>query len=192
MRFPVGGLTKSETRALAAEAGLPVANKADSQDLCFLAGTDRARFLSRHGGLSAQAGSIVDRDGTVLAQHRGHHGYTVGQRKGIGVQAHEPLYVLDKDAARNRVIVGPRPALETTRITLRDVSLHRPAARVDRVKLRYRSKPLPAMLGEDAAAGEYGALAVELAEPVYGAAPGQLACLMDGEVIVGRGTIARR
>jgi tRNA-specific 2-thiouridylase len=192
MRFPLGELTKPQTRALAAEAGLPVASKVDSQDLCFLAGTDRARFLARHGGVSEQPGSIVDIGGAVLAQHRGHHGYTVGQRKGIGVQASEPLYVLEKDATRNRVIVGPRSRLRTTHVTLRDVRLHRPAARIDRVKLRYRSKPLRAVLAEDASPGEYAALGVELAEPVYGAAPGQLACLMDGEIVVGTGTIARR
>jgi tRNA-specific 2-thiouridylase len=192
MRFPLGALTKLQTRALAAEAGLPVAGKADSQDLCFLAGTDRARFLARHGGLADRPGTVVDRFGTPLAKHRGHHRYTVGQRKGIGVQAAEPLYVLDKDALRNRVVVGPRPALETTRVQLRDARLHRDGARVDRVKLRYRSKPLAARLATDAAPGAHAALAVELDEPVYGAAPGQLACLMDGEVVVGWGTIARR
>jgi tRNA-specific 2-thiouridylase len=191
MRFPLGELTKPQTRALAAEAGLPVANKADSQDLCFLAGTDRARFLARHGGLDERPGAIVDELGTTLAEHRGHHRYTVGQRKGIGVQAPEPLFVLDKDAAHNRVIVGPRAALRTSHVTLRDVHLHRPARRVDRVKLRYRSKPLRATLTQGTAPGEHAVLGLELAEPIYGAAPGQLACLMDGDLIVGRGTIAR-
>ncbi len=184
LRFPLGRLTKAQTRVLAAEAGLPVAAKPDSQDLCFLAGTDRARFLARHGGLSQRPGAIVDLAGLPLAEHRGHHGYTVGQRKGIGVQSPEPLYVLDKDPLANRVVVGPRAALRTTRVTLRDVRLHRPASRVDRVKLRYRSKPLGAVLAADSST-------VELAEPVYGAAPGQLACLMDGELVVGHGTIAR-
>src|SRR5579884_2477742 len=99
MRFPLGELTKPQVRALAAEAGLPVAAKPDSQDLCFLAGTDRARFLARHGGLFDRPGAVVDRNGTLLAEHSGHHGFTVGQRKGIGVAAPEPLYVLDKDAA---------------------------------------------------------------------------------------------
>ncbi len=191
MRFPLGELTKPETRALAAAAGLPVANKVDSQDLCFLAGTDRARFLARHGGLSDRPGAVVDRSGTRLAEHRGHHRYTVGQRKGIGIQASEPLYVLDKDAARNHVVVGPRAALRTEHVALRDVRLHRPANRVDRVKLRYRSKPLAATLTGDAATGDNGASALELAEPVYGAAPGQLACLMDGDLVVGCATIAR-
>jgi tRNA-specific 2-thiouridylase len=191
MRFPLGDLTKAQTRALAAEARLPVANKPDSQDLCFLAGTDRARFLARHGGLGERPGLIVDRGGTPLAHHRGHHRFTVGQRKGIGVAAREPLYVVDKDGPANRVVVGPREALRTIRVPLRDARLHRDGGRVDRVKLRYRSKPLAASITGDTAAGAHPALTIDLAEPVYGAAPGQLACLMDGELVVGWGTIVR-
>ncbi len=191
MRFPLGELSKTQTRAIAAEAGLPVASKADSQDLCFLAGTGRARFLARHGGLRDRPGSIVDRAGAVLAQHDGHHRFTIGQRKGIGLQAPEPLYVLDKDAATNRVIVGRRAALATTRVLVRDARLHRPAARVDRVKLRYRSRSAGASVSGNPGPGCHGTLTLQLDEPVYGAAPGQLACLMDGEVVIGWGTIAR-
>jgi tRNA-specific 2-thiouridylase len=192
MRFPLGELTKAQTRAIATEAGLPVAGKPDSQDLCFLAGTDRGRFLARHGGLGEQPGLIVDDHGAPLARHAGHHRYTIGQRKGIGVQSAEPLYVLDKDARANRVVVGPRAALHTTRVLLRDARLHRSGLRVDRVKLRYRSKPARARVAGELAAGAHERLAVELREPVYGAAPGQLACLMDGELVVGWGTITRR
>src|SRR4051794_35646782 len=108
MRFPLGELTKPEVRALAAEADLPVASKADSQDLCFLAGTGRAAFLARHGGARERPGEIVDRGGRVLGRHRGHHGFTVGQRKGIGVAAPEPLYVLATDARTNRGAVRAR------------------------------------------------------------------------------------
>ena len=108
MHFPLGELTKPEVRAIAAQAGLPVASKADSMDLCFLAGTDRARFLARHGGLGDAPGTVVDPDGTVVGQHAGQHRFTVGQRRGLGIgAAGEPLYVLDKDPATNRVIVGP-------------------------------------------------------------------------------------
>jgi tRNA-specific 2-thiouridylase len=192
MRFPLGELTKPQVRQLAADAGLPVAAKADSQDLCFLAGTDRARFLARHGGIGNVGGEIVDRDGTVLARHRGHHRFTVGQRRGVGVTGSEPLYVLDKDAVTGRVVVGPRNALQTKRVTVRGARLHREAARADRVKLRYRSKPLRARVAGDPQAGRHASLELELAEPVDGAAPGQLACLMDGEVIVGWGTIAHK
>jgi tRNA-specific 2-thiouridylase len=164
----------------------------DSQDLCFLAGTDRARFLARHGALGDRPGAIVDSGGQVLARHQGHHRFTVGQRRGIGVTRGEPLYVLDKDAHTNRVVVGPRSALARTRVQVRAARLHRPGARVDRVRLRYRSEPLPARVAEELPAGRHRGLSIELAEPATGVAPGQLACLMDGDVIVGWGTIGRR
>ena len=191
MSFPLGELTKPEVREIAAAAGLPVASKADSQDLCFLAGTDRARFLARHGGLGDAAGAIVDGEGNVVGRHEGQHRFTVGQRRGIGIAAQEPLYVIDKDAARNEVVVGPRSALHTTRVAIRNARLSRAGARVDRVKLRYRSRPLECRLAGDPQPGRHSALEVDLAKAVDGAAPGQLACLMDGELVVGWGTITR-
>jgi tRNA-specific 2-thiouridylase len=191
MRFPLGELTKPEVRRIAADAGLSVADKVDSQDLCFLAGTDRARFLSRHAGLGEKPGEVVDARGEVLASHLGQHRFTVGQRRGIGVARSEPMYVLDKDASSNRVVIGPRSALQTTRVHVRAARLHRPGGRVDRVKLRYRSKPLRARLADELPAGRHKRLAINLYESVDGAAPGQLACLMDGELVVGWGTITR-
>ncbi len=191
MRFPLGELTKPEVRQIARDAGLPVANKLDSQDLCFLAGTDRARFLSRHGGLGERRGEVVDSRGRVLAHHQGQDRFTVGQRRGLGIARSEPMYVLDKDAASNRVVVGPRAALRATRVQVRAARLHRPGDRVDRVKLRYRSKPLRARLAEELPAGSHRRLAIDLEQAVDGAAPGQLACLMDGELVVGWGTITR-
>jgi tRNA-specific 2-thiouridylase len=191
MRFPLGELTKPEVREIAASAGLPVASKADSQDLCFLAGTDRGRFLARHGGIAERRGELVDARGRVLGHHRGQHRFTVGQRKGLGLAGDAPLYVLDKDPRTNRVVVGPRTALRRDRVELRGVRLHRDGARVDRVKLRYRSIALPARLAHGVPAGRHARLSVTLAQPVDGAAPGQLACLMDGDLIVGWGTIAR-
>jgi tRNA-uridine 2-sulfurtransferase len=188
LRFPLGELTKPEVRALAIDAGLPVASKAESQDLCFLAGTGKAAFLGRHAGLADRPGDIIDRDGAVLARHRGAHHFTVGQRKGLGVAAPEPLYVLATDAGSNRVVAGPREALATTAVRLRGARLHRDGAEVDRVKLRYRSRAVPCRV---AAEHGRGRLELELLEPVDGAAPGQTACLLRGDVIVGWGTIAR-
>jgi tRNA-uridine 2-sulfurtransferase len=192
MRFPLGELTKPEVRAIAAHNGLSVANKLDSQDLCFLAGTDRGRFLARHGGIEQAPGPVVDARGNVVGRHEGQHRFTVGQRRGLGVApTGEPLYVLDKDAATNSVTVGPRAALETTRVEVRAARLHRDATRVNRVKLRYRSRPLPCRVAAEADRGREATMTLELGEPVDGAAPGQLACLMDGELVVGWGTIAR-
>jgi tRNA-specific 2-thiouridylase len=191
MTFPLGELTKPQVREIAARAGLPVAAKADSQDLCFMAGTTRARFLARHGGLGDEPGEIVSLDGARLGAHLGQHRFTVGQRRGIGLSAGEPLYVLDKDRDGRRVVVGPRSALETSRVQLRGARLHRRGSRVDRVKLRYRSRPLRARLHGDPRPGRHRALAVDLQDTVEGAAPGQLACLMDGDLVVGWGTITR-
>jgi tRNA-specific 2-thiouridylase len=186
LRFPLGELTKPEVRALATEAELPVASKADSQDLCFLAGTGRAAFLARHGGARERAGAIVDRGGRVLGRHRGHHGFTVGQRKGIGIAAAEPLYVLATDARTNTVTVGARTDLLTHEVQVRGARLHRPAAEVDAVRLRYRSRPLPCTVEP----GAGGRVTLHLDEPVDGAAPGQTACFYAGDVVVGSGTIA--
>jgi tRNA-specific 2-thiouridylase len=191
MRFPLGKLTKPEVRGIAAAAGLPVAAKRDSQDLCFLAGTDRARFLERHGGIRRRPGHVVDRAGHVLASHDGHERFTVGQRRGTGVAATgDALYVLEKDAAGNRVVVGPREALLTRTVRVRGARLHRDGAEVDRVKLRYRSKPLAARIAGNPEAGRHRSLTLELEDPVAGAAPGQLACLMAGELVIGWGVIA--
>ncbi len=191
MRFPLGELTKPEVRTIAAEAGLPVAGKPDSQDLCFLAGTDRERFLARHGGLSERPGEVVDREGARLGGHRGHHRFTVGQRRGLHLGGGEPLYVLETDAERNRVVVGSRADLLTDRVAVRGARLHRPGARVDRIKLRYRAQPLPARLAGAPPAGRHASLTVHLGAAADAAAPGQLACLMDGDLVVGWGTITR-
>ncbi len=185
LRFPLGDLRKSAVRELAARAGLPVAGKPDSQDLCFLAGVGRAAFLARHGDQAAsRPGPIVDRAGRRLGRHRGQHDYTVGQRRGLGLGGGEPLYVLEK--AGDTVVVGHRAELEARRVTLRDAVVHRPGASA--VRLRYRQRPLPCRV---LAGSHDGRLELELGEPAPGGiAPGQLGCLMDGELVVGHGTIA--
>jgi tRNA-specific 2-thiouridylase len=186
LRFPVGGLTKPEVRALARDADLPVADKRESQDLCFLAGTGKAAFLARHGRLGDRPGAIVDGAGREIGRHRGAHHFTVGQRKGLGVAAAAPLYVLATDAAANTVTVGPRDALAARTVAVRDAVLHRPEDEVDRVKLRYRSRPLACRVVEHAD----GRLTVALDEAADGPAPGQVACLLRGDVVVGHGIIA--
>jgi tRNA-uridine 2-sulfurtransferase len=186
LRFPVGGLTKPEVRALARDADLPVADKRESQDLCFLAGTGKAAFLARHGRLGDRPGAIVDGAGREIGRHRGAHHFTVGQRKGLGVAAAAPLYVLATDAAANTVTVGPRDALAARTVAVRDAVLHRPEDEVDRVKLRYRSRPLACRVVEHAD----GRLTVALDEAADAPAPGQVACLLRGDVVVGHGIIA--
>jgi tRNA-uridine 2-sulfurtransferase len=187
--FPLTDMTKAEVRAVAARHGLSVAKKPESQDLCFLAGQGKRGFLRRHGNLVDREGAVVDRAGRKLGRHRGHHNFTVGQRRGIGVSLNEPGYVIATDAATNTVTVGTREDIETRRIRVRDAVLHRDGARVDNVRLRYHSATLRASVGA-AAPGRHEALELELAEPFDAAAPGQTAVLMDGETIVGHGTIA--
>jgi tRNA-specific 2-thiouridylase len=188
LRFPLADLPKPRVREIAAEAGLPVASKRESQDLCFLAGEGKRSFLARHAGLGSHTGEIVDAEGRVVGSHPGHHNFTVGQRRGLRVGGGEPLYVLRTDAETNRVVVGARGQLATRRVRVRDALLRRPGRRVDRVKLRYRSKPVECTVA--AGSGRHAELWLELGEPAYGIAPGQTACLMDGSTVVGHGTIA--
>ena len=180
LRFPLGEHTKDAVRAIAERAGLAVARKPESQDLCFLAGTGRATFLARHGGLRERPGDIVDRGGRVLGRHRGHHGYTVGQRKGLGIAAAEPLYVVATDARANTVTVGTRADLQTHSVRVRGVRLH-DAARPDAVQLRYHAPALRCRLEGNQ---------IHLDEPFDGAAPGQTAVFLRGDAIVGCATIA--
>jgi tRNA-uridine 2-sulfurtransferase len=187
LRFPLAELTKPEVRRIAADAGLPVASKRESQDLCFLAGQGKRAFLARHARLPEREGEVVDRTGRALGRHRGHQHFTVGQRRGIGIAAPAPLYVVETDAATNRVVVGPRDELETGRVVVRDAVLRRDGESVDRVRLRYRSRPLACTVE---AAGADGELTLRLAEPAAAVAPGQTASLMDGDTVIGHGTIA--
>jgi tRNA-uridine 2-sulfurtransferase len=189
LRFPLTELTKPEVREIAARHDLSVARKPESQDLCFLAGQGKAKFLRRHGGLGDREGAVLDRAGRAIGRHRGHHNFTVGQRRGIGVSADEPLYVVATDAEDNTVTVGGRKEIEAHAVRLRNAILHRDGGSVDAVRLRYRSRPVPAA-AIAAETGRHGELRVELAEAFAGAAPGQTAVLMAGEAIVGHGTIA--
>jgi tRNA-specific 2-thiouridylase len=187
--FPLTELTKSEVREIAARHELSVAKKAESQDLCFLAGQGKRGFLRRHGGLRERDGAILDSAGRTLGRHRGHHDFTVGQRRGIGVSAPEALYVLSTDAGANTVTVGTRAELEKRTVQVRDAVLHRDGSEVDAVKLRYRSRALPATVSA-AGRGRHSSLEVKLAEAFPGVAPGQTAVLMAGDRIVGHGTIS--
>jgi tRNA-specific 2-thiouridylase len=186
LSFPLGGLTKDAVRRLARASGLPVADKRESQDLCFVAGLGGRAFLRRHGGPRLRRpGEIVDREGRVLGRHAGQHEFTVGQRRGLNVHSPDPLYVLGKDAASGTVTVGPREALATTTVRLVKPTLHRPIDCVGSVRLRYHASSLPCRARETAG----GELELDLHEPASAVAPGQLACLMHDDCVVGEGTI---
>jgi tRNA-uridine 2-sulfurtransferase len=180
--FPLGEQDKAETRAEAERAGLDAAQRAESQEACFLAGDDYRTFLGRHG-LAPRDGAIVDEQGRELGRHDGFWRFTAGQRKGIGVVAERPLYVLGADAAANAVVVGPRESLARTRV----VASGRLYADVDRadVKLRYRSPAVAARVSTAPHGFE-----LELDEPAYGVALGQAAVLYEGDAVVGCGLVS--
>jgi tRNA-specific 2-thiouridylase len=179
--FPLGEQTKGETRAEAARAGLAVASRAESQEACFLAGDDYRAFLARHG-LEREEGAIVDERGVELGRHGGHWRFTPGQRRGLGIAAPAPLYALRSDPASNTVVVGPRESLARTSVTV-DGRLYVPVSDVE-AKLRHRSPAVRAQV-----AGRERGFGLELAEPVFGVAPGQAAVLYEEDAVVGAGLI---
>ena len=194
LRFPLGDMTKPETRELARAFGLAIAEKSDSQDICFVPTGRYSQIIERLRPDAVEPGDIVHLDGRVLGRHEGIIHYTIGQRRGIGVAVGEPLYVVDLDAPGRRVIVGPREALETRRMTLRDVNWlgDRPlAAGVHEIcaKVRSTRPPQPARL----LVGE-GTVEVELLTGEYGVSPGQACVFYESEAaqsrVLGGGWIA--
>jgi tRNA-uridine 2-sulfurtransferase len=180
--FPLGEQDKSQTRDEAERAGLAVAHRAESQEACFLAGDDYRSFLARHG-VEPRRGDIVDLAGARLGGHDGHWAFTPGQRKGIGVSAAKPLYVLDSDARTNTVVVGEREALARTHVAAAGalyVDVERASA-----KLRYRSPVVGASVMRTQRGFE-----LALDEPSYGVARGQAAVLYEGDAVVGCGVVS--
>jgi len=176
LRFPLGGMCKPEVRALAHEFGLAIADKADSQDICFVPAGHYSQMIERLLPGAAEAGEIVHVDGRVLGRHAGILHYTIGQRRGLGIAAAEPLYVVALDARAARVVVGPRRALEISRIRLRDVNWIGDGALADiperglpiAARVRSTRPPAPATL---LPSGE-----IEFEDPENGVSPGQ-ACV---------------
>jgi tRNA-specific 2-thiouridylase len=181
IRFPLGEQTKAETRAEAAAAGLEAAGRAESQEACFLAGGDYRRFLERQG-LPRREGEVIDEDGAVLGRHDGFWQFTPGQRRGLGVASGRALYVVGTDRTTNAVVVGPRESLAVTRVEA-DGRLYLEIDRA-RVKLRHRSALVPARV-----AASNGGFTLELEEPAYAVATGQVAVLYDGDAVVGAGVV---
>lgn len=182
LRFPLGGLDKRQTRALAAVLGLGVAQKPDSQDICFVPGGDYAAVVERIRPELARPGDIVDAGGRVLGRHQGIHRFTVGQRRGldVGGQA-EPLYVIGIDADAARVIAGPRAALAVASVTLDGINRLGPSDGPLMVKVRSMATPAAARLHGDRLIFD---------APQFGVAPGQAAVAYAGSRLVAGGTIA--
>ncbi|MEM7111781.1 MAG: tRNA 2-thiouridine(34) synthase MnmA [Chloroflexota bacterium] len=188
--FPVGDYTKDEVRELARKFNLPVASKQESQDLCFLGDNDYRRFLRDYSERASRPGEIVDENGRLLGQHNGLPFYTIGQRKGLGISAPKPLFVLAKDSQQNRLIVGSREKLGQQQLKVRDVNwidgTVPPNQVTATVKIRYKAK---GALATVTATGPTEAL-VEFEEPVFGITPGQGAVFFANDICLGGGIIA--
>jgi tRNA-specific 2-thiouridylase len=198
LRFPLGELPKDDTRALAREFGLTVAEKADSQDICFVTQGRYSDVIERLKPGAVQGGEIVHVDGRVLGRHGGIIHYTVGQRKGLGVSTGEPLYVIRLEAKAARVIVGPREALATRMIRIADVNWlgdcpigSVPEAGLEvAVRVRSTREPRPAILRQDGSGAT-----IELLSAEDGVSPGQACVIYENDDprarVLGGGTIAR-
>ena len=193
--FPLGEWEKFRTRQVAASLDLPTADKPESQDLCLVeAHGSMQSFLDRY--IPPAKGDIVDTAGNLLGHHTGIHHYTIGQRKGLGVAAAYPLYVIKLDAAMNRVIVGPRKEATQPKAIASQVnwvSVGRPEGTIQAdVQIRYRSQPVPATITplEDSA-GNLTRAAITFAEPQFGVTPGQAAVWYNGEILLGGGLLER-
>jgi tRNA-specific 2-thiouridylase len=190
LRFPLGGMEKSDVRAIAAELGLVNAAKPDSQDICFVPQGRYTTIVNRLRPDAARLGEIVDMQGAVVGRHDGITNFTVGQRKGLGLSGNdEPLFVLKLDAANARVIVGPRTALGSSVIALRDVNWLGTHTAPFEAKVKVRSMRPPVAATVTPLGG--GAARVELALPEDAIAPGQACVFYDGSRVLGGGWIAQ-
>jgi len=187
--FPVGHLVKSEVRRLARERRLPVADKAESQEICFVPDGDYASFVEKQAPSADRSGPIVNRSGRALGRHQGVHRFTVGQRKGLGLTSPRPLYVLAVQPASRTVIVGEEEELESDRLAAREVNwLSVPPPRGEvraRVKIRYRAAEAPATIRPL----PEGRALVRFDSPQRAVTPGQAAVFYDDEVCLGGGWI---
>jgi tRNA-specific 2-thiouridylase len=183
--FPIGNFPKSKIRELAARFGLPVAQKAESMDACFLPETGLIDFIESEAGTAMEPGPVKDENGRRLGSHRGIAGYTVGQRKGLGVAAGVPVYVNRIDAASNTVVVGPEKSLYSRAFSASMpnwIALEGPQKKLRaKVRIRYRHRPARAWV-EPVSKKE---VRVRFDAPQRAVTPGQLAVFYDGDVVVG-------
>jgi tRNA-specific 2-thiouridylase len=197
LRFPLGGISKSETRLLAEKYALPVAEKPDSQDICFVPNGKYADVVAKMRPGAIDPGDIVDRQGNVLGRHEGIIHFTIGQRKGLNLQAlggeqRAPLFVLALDAAKKQVIVGPHEALAVQQLALKDINWLADPATLEgaAIEVRCRSAMLPVEARLNAAADDKEMFTIELAAAQHGIAPGQACVMYKGNRVIGGGWIS--
>lgn len=187
--FPLGDLSKADARRIAEEQGFITAQKRDSQDICFIPDGDYLAFMERHTGKAYDAGNYLDLSGNIVGRHKGAVGYTLGQRKGLGIAMGTPVYVCAKDMTANTVTVGPNEALFQKNLRAKDWNwiaieeLTEPMRVL--AKARSRQAAQPAWVYPE----ENGLARVEFDEPQRAITPGQAVVLYDGEIVIGGGTI---
>ncbi|MDQ3879689.1 MAG: tRNA 2-thiouridine(34) synthase MnmA [Chloroflexota bacterium] len=191
-RFPLGGLEKPEVRRIAAQIGLPTADKPESQEICFVPLGDYRELLAERRGYAGEEGALVTADGARVGTHSGYAHFTVGQRRGLGVATGEPRYVLELRPDRNEVVVGPRADALTDRVHVRDarwIAASPPSPEFDAsVKIRHHGPDMACRVRLD---GDGDVLTIQTADPLWAAAPGQAAVLYRGDECLGGGRIAR-
>ncbi|MFQ6111438.1 MAG: MnmA/TRMU family protein, partial [Nitrospinota bacterium] len=188
--FPLGGLTKGEVRERARALGLKVAEKGESQEICFIPQGGHATFLKERFPEAFRTGPILNEAGERLGTHRGLPGFTVGQRRGLGISSKRPLYVLKLDPERNTLTVGPRESLRCEGFTAEGVSWTLPPpprGREALVQVRYRRAAKPAYLKPL----DGGRVKINFLNPEEAVAPGQAAAFFDGDLLLGGGWISR-
>ena len=188
VRFPLGDMAKDEVRQHAARLGLKVAEKPESQDICFVPDGDYVRFLEEQRGAGAMNGDIVHVNGQVLGRHQGTYRYTIGQRRGLGLSWPQPLYVVGIDAASRQVIVGEKPCLAVSNCLVGRVNwmIEAPRQPLDAAcRIRYRHHEVPSTMTIQ----EDGSVQVDFEEPQSGVTPGQAAVFYDGDRVLGGGWI---
>lgn len=188
VRFPLGGMSKDEVRAHGARLGLRVAEKAESQDICFIPDGDYVRFLEEQRGAGTMDGTIVHVDGRVLARHQGTYRYTIGQRRGLGIAWPEPLFVVGIDAAGRRVIVGEKRYLSVAEFLVDQVNwiVPPPSGPLEAgCRIRYRHQEIPAQIRKV----DDDTVRVVLKSPQDGVTPGQAAVFYRGDEVLGGGWI---
>jgi tRNA-specific 2-thiouridylase len=189
-RFPLGGLTKAQVRDIAQGAGLEAAQSGESQDICFISDGDYAKFISEYSGIVPRKGRFVDTDGNVLGENDGVISYTIGQRRGLGLSAPHPLYVIELRPDENSVVVGINEQLYSKTLYAKEINLI-PFDKLDapykaQVKIRYSDPGHPAVVQQI----DEDTLHIEFDEPQRAITKGQAAVIYEGDIVIGGGTIA--
>ena len=192
--FPVGNLSKTEVRNLAGEANLPVVQKADSQEICFVPANDYRRVIRKEAPESLQQGDIIDEEGEKIGTHEGYAAYTVGQRRGLGIAAGEPRYVVKTDRQTNQVVLGPRKSLLEEQFQISEINWLRPTVPSFplhcSVQIRHGGTPQPCTVTMNNGKGS-DQVEVRLDSPIFAIAAGQVAALYQEDVVIGGGWIEK-